>query len=94
MLTFRTACPGELPALTTYPDDDERNAATAAYLSGLLASGCTRPEWCLVAERDGRLIGNVVLWTMPGRTVPMDIVLLEPGDPDTEIGRASCRERV
>jgi RimJ/RimL family protein N-acetyltransferase len=24
-----------------------------------------------------------VLWTVPGRTVPMDIVLLEPGAPDT-----------
>lgn len=83
MLTIRTARPGELPALTTYPEDDERNAATAAYLAGLLDSGCTRPEWCLVAERDGRLTGNVVLWTIPGRTVPMDIVLLDPGDPDT-----------
>ena len=83
MLTIRTARPDELPALTTYPEDDERNAATAAYLAGLLESGCTRPEWCLVAERDGQVTGNVVLWTMPGRMVPMDIVLLEPGDPDT-----------
>ena len=83
MLTIRTAHPDELPALTTRPDDDERNTATAAYLSGLLNNDCTRPEWCLVAERDGRLTGNVVLWTIPGRTVPMDIVLLEPGDPDT-----------
>ncbi|WP_433361538.1 mycothiol acetyltransferase [Actinoplanes sp. CA-142083] len=83
MLTIRPARPAELPALMTHPGDDERNAATAAYLSGLLESGCTRPEWCLVAERDGHLAGNVVLWTMPGRTVPMDIVLLEPGDPET-----------
>ncbi|MGW5774327.1 GNAT family N-acetyltransferase [Streptomyces longwoodensis] len=86
MLTLRTARPDELPALTTSSDDDERNAATAAYLTALLESGCTRPEWCSVAEQDGRLAGNVVLWTMPGRQVPTDIVLLEPGDPDT--GRA------
>ncbi|WP_406838210.1 GNAT family N-acetyltransferase [Streptomyces sp. AHU1] len=83
MLTIRTARPDEIPALTTFPDDGERNAATAAYLAGLLESGCTRPEWCLVAEHDGRLAGNAVLWTIPGRNVPMDIVLLEPGDPDT-----------
>ncbi|GIF78189.1 mycothiol acetyltransferase [Asanoa siamensis] len=83
MLTTRIAHPNELPALTTYPQDDERNTATAAYLAGLLESGCTRPEWCLVAERDGRLVGNVVLWALPERTVPMDIVLLEPGDPGT-----------
>ncbi|MEU3556029.1 GNAT family N-acetyltransferase [Streptomyces fragilis] len=86
MLTIRTARPDELPALTVFPGDGERNAATAAYLTGLLESGCTRPEWCLVAERDGRLAGNVVLWTIPGRDVPMDLVLLEPGDADT--GRA------
>ncbi|MEV6965898.1 GNAT family N-acetyltransferase [Hamadaea sp. NPDC051192] len=79
-LTVRIAQRDELPALTTFPNDDERNAVTAAYLAGLLESGCTRPEWCVVAERDGRLIGNVVLWTIPGRTVPMDLVLLEPGD--------------
>lgn len=83
MLTIRTARPDELPALTTLADDGERNAATAAYLTSLLESGCTRPEWCLVAEYDGRLAGNVVLWTIPGRNVPTDIVLLEPGDRDT-----------
>ncbi|SCL39762.1 hypothetical protein GA0074692_5474 [Micromonospora pallida] len=82
-MTIRPAHPDELPALTTYPNDDERNAATSAYLAGLLESGCTRPEWCLVAEQDGALIGNAVLWTIPGRAVPMDIVLLEPGDLDT-----------
>lgn len=83
MLTIRLARPEELPALTAYPNDDERNAATAAYLAGLLERGCTRPDWCLVAERDGALVGNVVLWTVPGRTVPVDFVLFEPGDDDT-----------
>lgn len=83
MSMIRPARPEELPALTTYPNDDERNAATAAYLGGLLDVGCTRPEWCLVAERDGSLAGNVVLWTMPGHTPPTDIVLLEFGDADT-----------
>lgn len=83
VLKIRPARPDELPALTTYPNDDVRNAATAAYLKGLLDSGCTHPGWCLVAERDGTLAGNVVLWTIPGRGVPMDIVLLEPGDADT-----------
>lgn len=83
MLTIRPARPEELPALTAYSNDDERNAATAAYLTGLLDSGCTQPAWCLVAERDGTLVGNVVLWTVPGRPVPMDLVLLEPGDDQT-----------
>ncbi|GAA3235049.1 GNAT family N-acetyltransferase [Dactylosporangium siamense] len=83
MLTIRPARPEELPALTAHPNDDERNSATAAYLSGLLDSGCTQPAWCLVAERDDELVGNVVLWTISGRSVPMDLVLLEPGDDQT-----------
>ncbi|MFC7240951.1 GNAT family N-acetyltransferase [Catellatospora aurea] len=83
MLTIRPARSEELPALTVHPDDDERNGATAAYLSKLLDSGCTRPDWCLVADKDGELVGNVVLWTIPGRSVPMDLVLLEPGDDET-----------
>ncbi|MBG6095706.1 GNAT family N-acetyltransferase [Nocardioides luteus] len=83
MTTIRVARPDELPALTIHPDDDERNDATSAYLTSLLDNGCTRPEWCLVAEAEGRLTGNVVLWTIPGRTVPEDIVLLEPGDLET-----------
>lgn len=83
MLKIRPAHPEELPSLTAYPNDEERNTVTAAYLTQLLHSGCTRPEWCLVAERDGELVGNVVLWTMPGRAVPTDIVLLEPDDSET-----------
>jgi RimJ/RimL family protein N-acetyltransferase len=81
--SIRAARPEELPALTAYPNDDERNSATAGYLSGLLDSGCTRPAWCLVAERNDELVGNVVLWTIPGHPVPMDLVLLEPGDDQT-----------
>ncbi|WP_018348847.1 hypothetical protein [Longispora albida] len=80
---IRPAQPSELPALTTYPGDDERNASTAAYLEQLFTTGCSRPEWCLVAERDGTLIGNIVLWAVPGRDVPSDFVLFEPSDAGT-----------
>ena len=76
-VTVRAARPDEIPALSTVPGDSERNASTAAYLELLLAKQCTRPEWCLVAESDGVLLGNVVLWTMPGRDVPTDVVLLD-----------------
>ena len=53
-VTVRPARANEIPALTTFPDDSERNASTAAYLELLLAKECTRPEWCLVADSDGR----------------------------------------
>ncbi|WP_411102936.1 GNAT family N-acetyltransferase [Streptomyces sp. cmx-4-9] len=81
MVVIRPARPRELPALLEFPDDAERNAATRAYLGELLAAGCTRPEWCLVAEDGGGApVGSAVLWTLPGQEVPYAVVLFEaPG---------------
>ncbi|MFE5615968.1 GNAT family N-acetyltransferase [Streptomyces sp. NPDC056524] len=45
MTLVRPARPDELPALVEHPGDPERNAATRAYLTQLLDSACTRPEW-------------------------------------------------
>ncbi|WP_028798334.1 GNAT family N-acetyltransferase [Streptomyces purpureus] len=78
MTLIRAARSDELPALLEYPGDTERNAATRAYLGQLLDTTCTRPAWCLVAEDDGgRLVGSVVLWTLPGHEVPYAFVLFE-----------------
>ncbi|MEU6758498.1 GNAT family N-acetyltransferase [Streptomyces sp. NPDC046685] len=77
MTLIRTARPDELPALFEHPDDTERNDAARAYLGELLEARCTRPEWCLVAEDGGRLVGSVVLWTLPGQEVPYAFVLFE-----------------
>ncbi|MFE1903116.1 GNAT family N-acetyltransferase [Streptomyces gardneri] len=89
-MTFvRPARPDELPALIEHPGDPERNAATRAYLTQLLDSGCTRPEWCLVAEDgDGRLTGSVVLWTIPGHEVPLALVLFEAPEDAPETAAA------
>ncbi|SCE86741.1 Acetyltransferase (GNAT) family protein [Micromonospora coriariae] len=94
MTTIRIAHSDEIPGLVQYPNDAERNAATGTYLTDLLSKGCTRPEWCLVAEDDGRLVGSVVLWTMPGNEMPIDVVLLEApwDDPDLTIGLALLAE--
>ncbi|MBM7493234.1 putative N-acetyltransferase YhbS [Micromonospora luteifusca] len=94
MTTIRVAHSDEIPGLVQYPNDAERNAATGTYLTDLLAKGCTRPEWCLVAEDDGRLVGSVVLWTMPGNEMPIDVVLLEApwDDPDLTVGLALLAE--
>ncbi|MEU2077706.1 GNAT family N-acetyltransferase [Streptomyces sp. NPDC013489] len=89
MTSVRPARPDELPALVEHPGDPERNAATRAYLAQLLDSGCTRPEWCLVAEDgDGRLTGSVVLWTVPGHEVPLSLVLFEAPEDAPEIAAA------
>lgn len=90
MATIRTALPDELPHLVQHPEDPERNAATTTYLTDLLAKGCTRPDWCFVAEGGGRLVGSVVFWTLPGNDKPSDLVLVEApwDDPDLAVGLA------
>lgn len=88
MTSIRTARPDELPALVEHAGDAERNAATREYLVQLLENKCTRPEWCLVAEdTDGRTIGSVALWTIPGHEIPLAVVLFEaPADsPETGV---------
>jgi RimJ/RimL family protein N-acetyltransferase len=87
---IRTAHPNELPALVEHPGDHDRNTATGTYLTDLLAKGCTRPDWCLVAEQDGTVTGSAVLWALPGNDTPSDLVLLETpwDDPDLTTGLA------
>ncbi|GAA4910401.1 RimJ/RimL family protein N-acetyltransferase [Stackebrandtia albiflava] len=74
MTVVRPAHPHEFPVIT---GETDRDASRAAYLADLLDKGCTRPEWCLVADTGEGVIGGVALWSMPGADTPSDIVLLE-----------------
>ena len=47
------------------------------YLESLFAAGSMRPEWCFVAVEEGRPIGRVALWTLPGAEKPFALVLLD-----------------
>ncbi|GLZ82069.1 hypothetical protein Afil01_68760 [Actinorhabdospora filicis] len=88
-MIIRTARSTELPALTTYAGEDDRNASRADYLTSLLDKKCTHPEWAYVAEdADGNLIGNIVLWTRPGGEKPTDFVLFDAPWDDTTVARA------
>ena len=55
------------------------------YLQSMFAAGSMRPEWCFVAQEDeeGRLLGRVAFWTLPGMEEPFAVVLLDvPWDGD------------
>ncbi|TXS04808.1 GNAT family N-acetyltransferase [Streptomyces sp. col6] len=96
-MLIRIARADELPALVQHSDQPERNDGRAAYLTDLLTKRCTRPEWCMVAEDEaGRLTAATVLWTLPGREIPMALVLLEApwGEPGLVTGRALLAEAV
>jgi hypothetical protein len=44
----------------------------------MFTAGSMRPEWCFVAEEDeGRPLGRVAFWTLPGMEEPFALVLLD-----------------
>ncbi len=47
------------------------------YLKSMFAAGSMRPGWCFVAEEEGRPIGRVAFWTLPGMEKPFALVLLD-----------------
>ena len=47
------------------------------YLESMFAAGSMRPGWCFVAEVEGRPIGRVALWTLPGAEKSFALVLLD-----------------
>lgn len=73
---IRPARPDEIPNLYTTADA-KRNADTAAALTKLLKVGCVKPEWCFLAESDGKVTGSIALWTRPGHDKPTDFVLFD-----------------
>ncbi len=51
--------------------------AVRQYVENMLALGSMRPEWCFVVEQDGRPVGRVAFWTLPGMDEPFALVLLD-----------------
>ena len=47
------------------------------YLKSMFAAGSMRPGWCFVAEEQGRPVGRVAFWTLPGMEKPFALVLLD-----------------
>lgn len=68
---------GELNVFAGYSDEPEHNSALRDYVSQQWRDGYSKPEWCLVAEEDGSILGRVMLWSLPGHACPSDIARLE-----------------
>jgi RimJ/RimL family protein N-acetyltransferase len=47
------------------------------YAESLLRQGCTRPEWCVLGTEGGAPVVRAALWSMPGESVPTDVVLID-----------------
>jgi hypothetical protein len=47
------------------------------YLESLLDQRCTRPGWCVLGSEAGTPVARAALWTLPGKEVPTDLVLID-----------------
>ena len=60
---------------TGYP---EHRKEVERYLESMFSAGSMRPEWCFVLEEEeGRTLGRVAFWTLPGMGEPFALVLLD-----------------
>ncbi|HEX2742017.1 MAG TPA: hypothetical protein VHM69_16350 [Rubrobacter sp.] len=53
------------------------NEEVKQYVEGMFAAGAMRPGWCFVIEEEGRPLGRVALWALPGADRPLALVLLD-----------------
>jgi GNAT superfamily N-acetyltransferase len=70
--------PGEIDLFLDAASQPDHREETRQYLQSMFAAGSMRPEWCFVIqEGDGRPLGRVAFWTLPGTEKPFALVLLE-----------------
>ncbi len=68
----------ELDLFVEATGSPEHRIEVEQYLESMFAAGSMRPEWCFVAEEEeGRPLGRVALWTLPGIEEPFALVLLD-----------------
>lgn len=69
---------GELDLFVEAAGQPDHRKETQQYLESMFAAGSMRPEWCFVIqEEEGRPVGRVAFWTLPGTEKPFALVLLD-----------------
>jgi ribosomal protein S18 acetylase RimI-like enzyme len=58
----------------------EDSASMHEWLTSLLATGTTRPEWCWAASRGGSITERQVWWAAPGAAAPLGVDLVTTTD--------------
>jgi ribosomal protein S18 acetylase RimI-like enzyme len=57
--------------------DTGHNEEVKQYVESMFVAGAMRPEWCFVIEEEGRPLGRVALWGLPGAHRPLALVLID-----------------
>jgi ribosomal protein S18 acetylase RimI-like enzyme len=88
-LIFTTAGEASMDVFLSVTADSPNQDKLSAYVEDLIARRCTRLNWCVVGTSGGAAVNRAAFWSMPDRTVPTDLVLID-GD-WSEDGGASAR---
>lgn len=77
-LRVRSIAAHELHPFTAFGNDPDHHRDLQHHLQDRWASGRCRPEWCFVAEQQGRIIGRIAFWTPSGAALHcVDPLLLQ-----------------
>ena len=67
----------ELDAFAAYSGRGDWNKRFKDYLVGMIEKRCIHPEWCFVAEKDGRFVGRITYWATPSSSYPIVLDFFE-----------------
>jgi hypothetical protein len=93
---LRPIAESELATFAATATDPAHAEAVHRYVDDLLARGAMRRDWCFLAEWNGAPVARIAFWTLPGATIPSDIVLFDLpwSAPEAEAFGASMLRRV
>jgi ribosomal protein S18 acetylase RimI-like enzyme len=74
---IRPVTPGDLDLFIDAAGFPEHRNEVRQYMKRMLDADSMRPEWCFLAQEDGRPLGRVAFWTLPGMETPFALVLLD-----------------
>lgn len=71
-----------------FSGEAEPDTSFESYVLDLWTDEASRPEWCFVAEEEGRIVGRIGYWALPGHSCPdlVDFLLLPWDGPYVTIG--------
>lgn len=90
MLAVETAEQASLEAFLAVSAGSRYQQELREYTQSLLEQRCTRPDWCVLARDEDAPVARAALWSLPGRAMPTDLVLIDTDWSDDELsaGRA------
>jgi ribosomal protein S18 acetylase RimI-like enzyme len=76
-LEFVTAAEASIDAFLSVSAASPFQQELQDYTESLLRQECTRADWCVLGLEEGAPAARAALWSMPGESVPTDVVLIE-----------------